>query len=91
MADFLGKAGFVRQGRVEARTHVTAGQTAAESVIGDAEVMDRPYRPRRIVDCDAPRRYCLGWAKSVLAVRVPLIVTGRHGGVFDLLAASHAG
>ena len=44
-ADFLGKAGFVRQGRVEARTHVTAGQAAAVSVIGDAEVIDGPYRP----------------------------------------------
>ena len=44
-AHFLGKAGFVRQGRVEARTHVTAGQAAAVSVIGDAEVMDGPYRP----------------------------------------------
>ena len=75
----------------EARTHATAGQAAAESVIGDAEVIDAQCRPRRILDCDAPRRYCLGWARSGLAVRVALIVTGRHGGVFDLLAASHAG
>jgi hypothetical protein len=32
--------------------HVTAGQVAAESVIGDAEVMDGPCRPRWSLDAD---------------------------------------
>ncbi len=46
---------------------------------------------KQIVTVMLPGGSRLGRARSVLAVRVALIVTGRHGGAVDLLAASHAG